>query len=400
MIDRDELECFRGEVRAWLEENCPKSMRSPAREDEDVWGGRRATFPSGDAKSWLERAAAKGFTAPTWPKAYGGAGLSGDEARILEEERVRIGARVPLKSLGIWMLGPVLLRFGTEAQKVQHVTGIARGEIRWCQGYSEPGAGSDLASLSMRAERDGDSYVVNGQKVWTSHADKADWIFCLVRTDAKAPKHEGISFLLIDMATKGVSVKPITLLSGASPFCETFFEDVRVPAENLVGPLNGGWTVAKALLDHERSLISQIRDAAAANEESLESLARRYIGLGAESGILNDPSLRDRITQANMDLLCNKLTMRRSSEARAAGLPPGNETSMFKLYGTELNKRRRELMVLIAGFQGLGWEGDSFSREELTRTRDWLRSRANSIEGGSTEIQLNIIAKRVLGLPD
>jgi alkylation response protein AidB-like acyl-CoA dehydrogenase len=394
----DELERFRLETRAWLEQNCPSAMRTPAREDEDVWGGRRATFPNADAQLGLSRMAARGWTAPTWPSAYGGGGLGPDEARVLDEELRRIRARVALKSLGIWMLGPVLLRYGTEAQKKEHIPRIVRGEIRWCQGYSEPGAGSDLASLAMRAERDGAQYVVNGQKTWTSHADKPDWIFCLVRTDAKAPKHEGISFLLIDMATPGVSVRPITLISGASPFCETFFEDVRVPAANLVGELNGGWTVAKALLEHERSLISQMRDAASQQEEPLEALATRYLGL--ENGVLADLALRDRITQASMDVLCNKLTLRRSAEARQAGKPPGPETSTFKLYGTELNKRRRELMVLVAGYQGLGWEGEGFTPQELTRTRDWLRSRANSIEGGSTEIQLNIIAKRVLGLPD
>ena len=392
------LDSFRVEIAQWLEANCPRSMRTPAREEDDVWGGRKAVFSSADAKLWLQRAAERGFTAPTWPQQYGGAGLSKEQARVLTEEMKRLGCRTPLKSFGVWMLGPVLLQYADEAQKREHLPKIARGEIRWCQGYSEPGAGSDLASLATRAELDGDAYVVNGSKVWTSHADKADFMFCLVRTDPKAQKHEGIGFLLIDMESPGVSVRPIRLISGASPFCEAFFEGVRVPKGNLIGKPNEGWTIAKALLSHERALISEMRDAAPDEDEPLEEIAKRY--LGVVDGKIADPIFRDRVTQANLDFLCNKLTMRRSSEAMQAGRPPGNETSMFKLVGTELAKRRKALTVELAGAQGLGWEGEAFSPTELRRTRAWLRSRANSIEGGTTEVQLNIIAKRVLGLPD
>jgi alkylation response protein AidB-like acyl-CoA dehydrogenase len=337
--------------------------------------------------------AARGWNAPTWPARYGGGGLDAAHARVLDEEMKSLGCRAALKSFGLWMLGPVLLEFGSEAQRMEHLPAIVRGEIRWCQGYSEPGAGSDLASLQTRAVLEGDFYVVEGQKVWTSHANVADWMFCLVRTDPAVKKHDGISFLLIDMQSPGISVRPIQLISGYSPFCETFFDKVRVPARNLVGKPNAGWTIAKALLGHERALISQSRDAATDDEEPLESLARR-------SGALDEAILRDRITQANMDFLCNKLTLRRSAESVQAGRGPGPESSMFKLYGTELSKRRRELKVLIAGFQGLGWEGEGFTPEELQYTREWLRSRASSIEGGTSEIQLNIIAKRVLGLPD
>ncbi len=393
------MQAFRDEVRAWLESACPPSMRTPAKESEDVWGGRKPWFPSEDARLWMQRAAERGFTAPTWPRAYGGAGLSRDEARVLAEEMKRLGCRTPLKSFGIWMLGPVLLEYGSEAQKLQFLPGIARGDTRWCQGYSEPGAGSDLASLATRAVRDGDHYVVSGQKIWTSHADKADWMFCLVRTGAEQPKHEGISFVLIDMLSPGISVRPIELISGSSPFCETFLDEVRVPVANRIGPEGGGWTIAKKLLEHERAAISQLRDSASSEEEPLEQLAKRYVGVDAD-GALADPALRDRITQANMDFLCNQLTLRRSAAATQAGHGPGGEALMLKLYATELNKRRRELKVVIEGFQGLGWEGDGFSELELRHTREWLRSRANSIEGGSSEIQLNIIAKRVLGLPD
>jgi acyl-CoA dehydrogenase len=393
----ERLAAFRAEVGAWLVANCPPSMCSPMKEDDEVWGGRRAAFDHPDQKVWLDRMASRGFTAPTWPREYGGGGLSAPEAQILAEEMRALGCRRPLKSFGVWMLGPVLLEYASEEQKQEHIPPIVRGEIRWCQGYSEPGAGSDLASLAMSAVVDGDDYVVNGQKIWTSHADKSDWMFCLVRTNPDVPKHDGVSFLLVDMATPGITARPIRLISGNSPFCETFFDDVRVPRRNLVGRPGAGWTIAKRLLQHERALISEMRDAFP-DEETLESVARRMIG--APAGPIADHALRERIVQANMDFYCNKITLRRSAENAEAGRGPGPETSMFKLYGTELNKRRRELMVDILGYQGLGWEGDEFAPADLARTRAWLRSRANSIEGGTSEIQLNIIAKRVLGLPD
>lgn len=394
-----DLERFRAEVRAWLDENCPPSMRTPPTSAaDDVWGGRRARFACDDARLWLERAASRGYTVPRWPREYGGAGLSEAEARVLDEEMDRAGCRPPLKSFGIWMLGPVLLEFGTEAQRREHLPRIARGEIRWCQGYSEPGAGSDLASLAMRATREGDSFVVSGQKIWTSHADEADFMFALVRTNPDAPKREGISFLLVDMASPGVSVRPIRLISGASPFCESFFDGVRVPAANLVGPENGGWKIATRLLQHERALIATMRSKREGEEESLGDLAKR--SHGTRDGRVANPAARDRVAQADLDALAFKLTMQRSAEAAEKGLGPGTETSMFKLYGTELSKRRRELVVDLRGTAGIGWEGEPFDERALAGTRAWLRSRAMSIEGGTSEIQLNIIARRVLGLPE
>jgi alkylation response protein AidB-like acyl-CoA dehydrogenase len=294
------------------------------------------------------------------------------------------------------MLGPVLLEYGSEEQKRDFLPPIVRGEIRWCQGYSEPGAGSDLASLATRALRDGDSFVVDGSKIWTSHADVSDWMFCLVRTQPDAAKHAGISFLLIDMSSPGVSVKPIRLISGASPFCQTFFDGVRVPARNLVGQPGQGWTIAKTLLKHERAFIARMRDIAAAVEEPLEATARRYLGVvedGDGGRRLADPVLRDRIVQANMDALSFRYLLR-----RAARKPEATDASMHKLYGTELSKRRKALRVELAGWSGLGWEAPGFADDELKYTRDWLRSRAMSIEGGTSEIQLNIIARRALGL--
>ena len=394
-----ELAQFRASTRAWLEDSCPASMRTPSPLSEDVWGGRNPVFANPDSKLWFERMLAKGWIAPTWPVEYGGGGLSDAEDRVLAEELRGLGCRMPLKSLGLWMLGPVLLEYGSDEQRAHFLPMIVRGELRWCQGYSEPGAGSDLASLQTRAVRAGDHYVVNGQKVWTSHANLADMMFCLVRTDPDAPKRDGISFMLVDMADPGITVRPIELISGSSPFCETFFDDVHVPAFNLIGGENRGWTIAKTLLGHERAFIAAMRDVNPEETESLEDLAARYTGV--RDGRLDDALLRDRIAQANMDFLCNKLTLRRSKERVEAGLGPGPEASMAKYYGTELNKRRKELRVEIAGYRGVGWgDGDAFTDDELTFTSEWLRSRANSIEGGTSEVQLNIIAKRVLGLPD
>ena len=227
------LDDFRTSARDWLEENCPPSMRTPMVQEEIVWGGRNTYYENQESKIWLERMAKKGWTCPSWPAEFGGGGLNKEETIILNEELRRINARPALTSFGISMLGPVLLEYGSHEQKMRHLPMIVRGEIRWCQGYSEPGSGSDLASLKTKAELQGDHYIINGSKIWTSYADKADWIFCLVRTDFEVPKHSGISFMLFDMASEGVSTKPIQLISGASPFCETFFDDVKVPAENL-----------------------------------------------------------------------------------------------------------------------------------------------------------------------
>jgi alkylation response protein AidB-like acyl-CoA dehydrogenase len=392
-----DLDAFRTETRAWLEANCPPSMRTPMPDDETVWGGRHATFKNLDSKLWLERMALQGWTVPTWPKQYGGGGLSAAEGRVLEEEMRRLNCRSPLQSFGIWMLGPVLLEEGTEAQKQEHLPKIARGEIRWCQGYSEPEAGSDLAGLKTRAVLQGEHFLVNGHKIWTSFANFADWIFCLVRTDPLANKHEGISFILIDMNELGVRTRPIRLISGASPFCETFIENVRVPMGNLVGKLNNGWTIAKKLLEHERKMIASVGERQRGAERSLGELAKSYAG--ERDGKVADAVLRDRIAQQEIDARAFRLTQRRAAE-EAKGGAPGPASAMFKYYGTELNKRKFELLLQCAGTQALGWEGEGFVADELRLAREWLRSKANSIEGGTSEIQLNIIAKRVLGLPD
>lgn len=390
-----DLEAFRVETRAWLETNCPQSMRQPIAGDEDyVWGGRAYKFPSEDAKLWLERMGAKGWTAPTWPAEYGGGGLSGAENAVLQQELKRINARPALFSFGVWMLGPVLLEYASEEQKREHLPKIVRGEIRWCQGYSEPGAGSDLAGLQTKCEDKGDHWLINGQKVWTSYANYADWCFCLVRTDTNV-KHEGISFVLIDMTTPGVETRPIKLISGSSPFCETFFTDVKVPKGNMVGRLNGGWEIAKRLLQYERTNISGFGSGARVD---VVDIAKQHVGL--EDGALADRDLRARIAGHKMFERAYALTVQRAQEEAKAGGNVSHMASMFKVAGATLNQERCELMVEAAGNRALGWAGEGFTPDDLAVTRGWLRSKGNSIEGGTTEINLNVVAKRVLGLRD
>ncbi len=389
MSETTQWQDFRAEARAWLETNCPSEMRQPVRGEEDYcWGGRKARFQSEAQRLWLQRMGERGWTVPTWPREYGGGGLSPPEAAVLQQEMRALGCRMALWSFGIWMLGPALLRFGNEAQKREHLPRIARGEIRWCQGYSEPNAGSDLASLATRAEDRGDHYLVNGQKIWTSYADLADWIFCLVRTDSAAKKHTGISFVLFDMASPGVSTKPITLISGKSPFCETFFDNVRVEKHNLVGQAGGGWDVAKYLLTHEREMIGAIGERA--QRQPLGAMAAESLGRDATDR-LDDPMLRARIAEFEVDEAAFRALMQRFGEQARAKQAHGAFSSALKYYGAELNKRRQELIMSALG-------GDALGRD-ASAARDWLRSKANSIEGGTSEVQLNVIAKRILELP-
>ena len=401
MSEAPPLTEFRDEIRAWLEANAPASLRgtSPCGPFDGYWGGKKHPPVDPDVLRWRDLCLERGLTAPTWPKAYGGAGLDRDHAVVFYEELRAMGLPRPVVGFGFAMIGPTLLEFGNEAQKREHLPRICDGEIRWCQGYSEPNAGSDLANVQMRAVRDGDHFVVDGQKVWTSHADKSDWIFCLVRTDPTAKKQRGISFLLVDMDTPGVTPREIELISGSSPFCETFFEGVRVPLGNVVGEVNSGWTVAKALLGHERSMIGQsIGRAPGSGQRELVAKARHH--LGAAEGPLPDPLLRDAIAHNGMDEEAFQLTLARLAQTREAGASPGSESSILKIAATEMKQRRYTLGMRIAGEEGLGWTDDGFDAQDVDFTRGWLRSRANTIEGGSSEIQLNIIAKRVLGLPD
>ncbi|AOL93902.1 acyl-CoA dehydrogenase family protein [Porphyrobacter sp. LM 6] len=393
-----DLETFRSETRAWLEANCPPEMRQPVRDEDDVyWGGRRATFKNDAQKAWLEACVAKGYTVPSWPKEYGGAGLSPAEAKVLREEMGRIGARPPLSSFGIWMLGPALLHFGTEGQKQRFLNEIARGEIRWCQGYSEPGSGSDLVSLQTYGEDKGDHWVVNGQKIWTSYADHADWIFCLVRTD-KENKYGGITFMLYDMASEGVTTKPIKLISGNSPFCETFFDNVKVPKSYgddvpaYVGTINRGWDVAKYLLGHEREMISGA-DGGDRTAGIGAAMKRHAARLGDEL----DPVLRAELAMFDVDALAYTAMGEKFLDEIKVGKAHPAQPNMMKYAGTELNKRRHELVMAVGGSRSLEWESEA--TEGGKPSRSWLRTKANSIEGGTSEVMLNVISKRILDLP-
>jgi len=393
-----DLDTFREQTRAWLEANCPPAMREPVRDESDIyWGGRRATFKNDAQKAWLEACVAKGYTVPMWPKEYGGAGLSPAEAKVLREEMGRINARPPLSSFGIWMLGPALLHFGTEGQKQRFLNEIARGEIRWCQGYSEPGSGSDLVSLQTFGEDKGDHWVVNGQKIWTSYADHADWIFCLVRTD-KENKYGGITFMLFDMASEGVTTKPIKLISGSSPFCETFFDNVKVPKSYgddvpaYVGTINRGWDVAKYLLGHEREMISGADSGE--RQAAIGAAMKRH---AAKLGDDLDPVLRAELAMFDVDALAYAAMGEKFLDEIKVGKAHPAQPNMMKYAGTELNKRRHELVMAVGGSRSLEWESEA--TEGGKPSRAWLRTKANSIEGGTSEVMLNVIAKRILDLP-
>jgi len=381
------LEDFRAETRAWLEEYCPSGARAGSRNRDD-------------ARAWRERLIEKGWSAPTWPTEYGGGGLDNEEYMVLIQELRRARATVPFGGMGMSLIGPTLLELGTDDQKRRHLPPIVRGEVNWCQGYSEPSSGSDLASLRTRAVDNGDHFVINGQKIWTSGAQFADWMFALVRTDPDVPKHEGISFVLLTMHQPGVTVKPIQLISGSSPFCETFFDDAVAKKEDLVGELNKGWTVGKRLLQFERGSMASLVGGAAVREAgpTLEGRAKDYAG--EQDGRIADDALRSKIVLHNINDRAFRLTQRRTMEEAKDGRTPGPATSIFKMYGTELQQDKSSLLVEMRGTRGLGWDGEGFEPGEIGDTRAFLANRAASIYSGSNEIQRNIIAKRVLGLPD
>lgn len=353
--------------------------------------------PSSDTDAWARRLGEEGLLSPAWPKAHGGRALDRDAVKVLEEElRVR-GIRRPVNA-GLTMLGPVLIEFASAEQLAVFLPPIARGESMWAQGYSEPQAGSDLANVQMRADDQGDHYLVNGQKIWTSGADRANWIFCLVRTDFTAPKHEGISFLLVELASPGVEVSSITLISGRSPFCEVFFSDVSVPKENLIGEPGKGWTIAKRLLQFERSMLGSEGLSSltgGAGRMSLAEIAKGRIGTD-EGGLLADALLRDRLARQLVAERANRLTSHRARTMGSGTIDAARISSILKLVSSETNQRRYDLLVDLLGNDAFGWESDGFGDFELSVPVQWLRSRANTIEGGTSEIQLNIIAKRVL----
>ena len=396
-----ELETFKQEVAQWLEENCPASMRRPIVSEEMVWGSSRLQFLNEDQKLWFERMRDRGWFAPSWPREYGGGGLSPREARILDTEMARLGCRQPQYNLGVWMLGPVLVEVGTHEQKLEHLLPMMRGEQRWCQGFSEPNAGSDLASLKTSARRvtdeQGEAYIVNGGKIWTSDGDKGDWMYALVRTSSEGKKQDGISFLLIDMKSPGVTVKPIELISGKSSFCQVFFDDVRVPVRQLVGREGEGWSLAKKLLQHERAAMSKFTEGGAPSHDALRTALPYMVD---DQGQVRDGALRDKLAGLLMDAQSFALTHRRVTEKALARQDVSGPSSIMKLVQTEQEVAKYELLQQALGLRGLGWDaGDDFRADEIEVGRAWLRSKSYTIAGGSSEVQLNIIAKRVLELP-
>lgn len=391
------LDDFREETRDWLETNCPEDARAPG---PVPWGSTKIKLDDA-SKQWLERMASRGWTVPSWPKEYGGAALSPDQYKILIDELKRINARPPLTGRGVNYIGPTLLELGSDDQRERWLPGISRGEGGWAMGYSEPGAGSDLASLSMRAVRRGDHYVINGRKIWTSDAMQADYIFVLARTAPDEPKHQGISLILVDMQQEEVQVRPIRLISGASPFNETLFEDAIANASDVVGGVNNGWTVGKRLLQFERSTHAGINTSGSQGGRSQASTMPEQIRLHTKvvGGRIDDPGIRTRLIRYEQNDLAQRLTQQRVIEETRAHAP-GFASSAVKLTGALHTQDGDELLLDASGTHGLDWgaTGSSIKASEITKA--WLRQKALTIAGGTKEIQLNIIAKRVLGLPD
>tara|TARA_B110000285_G_C15096644_1_gene602404 strand:- start:261 stop:1448 length:1188 start_codon:yes stop_codon:yes gene_type:complete len=393
-MSENNKEDFRIKTRKWLEKNCPMSMRGKTDDIKELfWGGENTSFTSEDQKKWFEAMYHKGWIAPQWEQKYGGGGLSILENKILLQEMSRLKCKQPLISFGISMLGPALLKFGNENQKDKYLNEITNGKIRWAQGYSEPNAGSDLAGLQCKAEDKGDHYLINGSKIWTSYGDMGDWIFCLVRTDFEVKKQMGISFLLIDMKSEGVMTRAIKLISGKSPFTETFFDNVKVPKENLVGELNKGWTIAKYLLTHERQMIGGM----GGDDEKFNPREIALESFDLKDGILPNPILRNELSEYEMDDKIFSMTIERAIDEAKAGNESGAASSLFKYYGTELNQQRMELIMSLTGSSELIMDSEKNKNGYIAAK--FLRSKGNTIEGGTSEVQLNIISKNILGLP-
>ena len=393
MVEFDDSEAeatFRTEVRRFIEANAPAHELNPGADRRSEDASIRDAF-----ERWRDALVAQGWIAPHWPREYGGAGLSVKEQFILNEELAEAGTS-NVGGFGVMMLGPTLILHGSKEQQDAQLPRILRGEVHWAQGWSEPGSGSDLASLQTRAARDGDEYVINGQKIWTSGAQYADAIYMLARSDPDAPKHRGISFFMFDMATPGISVRPLAQMSGASGFNEVFFEDVRVPAENVVGEENRGWYVGMTLTDFERSGIGT----AVGVQRGLRQLLERAKALPeGESALPRNPQLRvafaDRWTEAEVA----KLFSYRIVTMQAHDLVPGYEASTAKLYTSELNQRIALTALRLYGLYGNLMDPARPEAAEGTVARDYLASVSSTIAGGTSEIQRNIIATRGLGLP-
>ncbi len=371
---------FRTEVRSWLSENLPKGLR-----------GRTARPRRAELMPWYQALSRRGWIAPHWPKDHGGMGATLAQQIILQEELARLSApQLPVQ--GVNHLGPILIKYGTPEQKAQHLPKIISGDVIWAQGYSEPGAGSDLASLTTRAEDQGDHFLVNGVKIWQTWGQYADWMFMLVRTDSAAtPKHAGISFMLVDLKTPGITVRPIVNIADDDEFAQMFLDDVVVPKENLVGPLNGGWKVANDLLAHERLGTSS-------PQWSLEVVAR-IEKLAAANGLIDDPVFQDKLAALKIAITAQAAMFWHAVGIIAGGRPLGPDSSTMKLVGTDNLQAATELLIEVSGVHGADTERLDADGEPIDVTQIFLQSRRATIYGGSSEIQRNVLAKRVLGLP-
>jgi alkylation response protein AidB-like acyl-CoA dehydrogenase len=380
---------FRDEVRSWLQTNLPHDLREKVANYQEL--------SRDDLLGWHRILARKGWIAPEWPVEWGGNDWTVVQRYIFEEECAFAGCP-PLIPFGLKMCGPVLHRFGTPEQKQRFLPGIYNGDVFWCQGYSEPGSGSDLASLKTTAVRQGDYYIVNGQKIWTTWGHHADWIFCLVRTDQGAKKQEGISFLLFDMKTPGITIRPLILMDGAHEVNEVFFDDVKVPAENLVHRENDGWTVAKYLLGHERMGTGGI-GGSKRELAKLKALATKEMRNGKP--LLEDPRFRDKVSRVEVELMALEITNLRFLDQLRGGRAPGAEVSLLKIKGTEIQQTLTELLVEVMGpltqpFRAI--EAMDFDTSTAALLPRYFNYRKTTIYAGSNEIQRNIIAKATLGL--
>ena len=385
---------FRDEVRAWLRENLPEDLRAKTAAGDHL--------DKEDLLRWHRILAKKGWVAPAWPEEWGGPGWSVTQRYIFEEE-CGLAGTPPIVAFGVTMCAQVLLKFGSPEQKKRHLPGIYNGDVFWVQGYSEPGSGSDLASLKTRAERRGDTYIVNGQKIWTTLGQYGDWIFCLVRTDFETKiRQEGISFLLIDMKTPGITVRPLILMDGGHEVNEVFFDNVEVPVENLVHEENKGWTVAKYLLGHERLNTGRIGGSKRELERLKQFAAKQVDGRGRR--LIDDPRFRDKLTRVEVELMALEITNLRFLDAMRGGRPPGADVSMLKIRGTEIQQMLTELMMQAAGPMAAPFaltgeaRAADFDAVQAHLAPRYANYRKTSIYAGSNEIQRNIIAKATLGL--
>ncbi|MDA8720166.1 acyl-CoA dehydrogenase family protein [Gammaproteobacteria bacterium] len=381
---------FTKEVDSWIESHCPHSMRTPMPVSEQVWASSNIYFPSKDAKVWFDAMVSKGWCTPEWPKEFGGGGLTFDESKILKQRLKFYGCRPAQINFGISMLGPVLLEFGTDEQKHEFLPQISRGEIWWCQGFSEPGAGSDLANISTTATLKGGQYMIEGSKIWTSEANKADWMYCLVRTNKTVKKQAGISFVLLDLNQPNIDIKPIQLLSGQSPFCQVFFDNVYACETHRIAPENDGWKVAKRLLQFERTMMADMESEGAIDVEPLKVF--RDSKPGSSPGC---KKLLAKIATHEMRNHMIEITMSRTAAESQNGFSPAGLT--LKYLSTEETQNRWELNVSSLGMGGLEIvDRSSGVRKEVSKS--FFYSKAYTIAGGSSEVQLNIISKNILGL--